>query len=142
MVKYARLTASGMNLQPIKYKIVTESEIADKIFPHVKWAGYLKGEYVPTFEERPRAYILMLCDTELSPNAQHDIGAASHAIQLMAEQEDMGTCWMGAISRDEIMDICEIDKNRYKLDTLLAIGYPKDVPMTIRASEGDIKYYN
>lgn len=141
MVDYARLTASSMNLQPILYKIVTDDKIVDKIFPHVRWAGYLKGAYNPTFEERPRAYILQLYDESIRKSPRIDVGAASYSIQLMAEYEGLGTCWMGAISRDDIMDICNIDKDKYKLDTVLAIGYPKDNPAVVDAADGNIEYY-
>ena len=139
-VSYARLSASAMNMQPLRYYIACDGSITDLIFPHVRWAGYLKGAHSPSFDERPSAYILFLYDKNLSSAPRWDIGAASHAIQLMAQYEGLGTCWMGAIDRNEIIDICNIPGN-YSLDSLLAIGYPAESPVTEQVKEGDIKYY-
>lgn len=139
-VCHARLSSSAMNIQPIRYYIAHEKDIVDEIFKHVKWAGYLKGAHSPTFDERPRAYILFLYDEKVIKNPRWDIGAASHAIQLMAQHEGIGTCWMGAIDRMKILDICTVDK-KYSLDTLLSLGYPAESPVTQNAVDGDIKYY-
>lgn len=139
-VELARLSSSAMNLQPIRYYIAHDEKIVDEIFKHVKWAGYLKGAHSPSFDERPRAYILFLYDEKVSKNPRWDVGAASHAIQLMAVHENLGSCWMGAINRGEILNICNIDK-KYSLDSLLAIGYPAESPVIEKAIDGDIKYY-
>lgn len=139
-VDNARLSSSAMNIQPIRYYIVHESEMVDTIFKHTKWAGYLKGAHSPSFNERPRAYILFLYDESVSKNPKWDIGAASHAIQLMALNEGIGTCWMGAIDRKDILDICNVDK-KYSLDSLLSLGYPAENPVAEDAVNGDIKYY-
>ena len=139
-VEFARLTASGMNLQPIRYYIAKEKNIIDNIFKHLKWAGYLKGAHSPSFDERPRAYILFLYDSEVAKNPIWDIGAASHAIQLMAQFEQIGSCCLRSINRAEILDICDIDK-KYTLDSVLALGYPDESPVVEKVIKGDIKYF-
>jgi len=139
-VDYARLSSSAMNIQPIRYYIACETEIVDAIFKHTRWAGYLKGAHSPSFEERPRAYILFLFEESISKNPRWDIGAASHAIQLMAQNEGVGTCWMGAIDRKDILDICKID-SKYSLDSLLSLGYPAESPVVEKVVNDDIKYY-
>lgn len=139
-VDHARLSSSAMNIQPIRYYIAHESEIVDAIFKHTRWAGYLKGTHSPTFDERPKAYILFLYDETVNKNPRWDIGAASHAIQLMSQSEGIGTCWMGAIDRKDILDICNID-NKYSLDSLLSLGYPAEKPIAEDAVEDNIKYY-
>ncbi len=47
---------------------------------------------------------------------------------------------MGAIDRQEILNICNIDK-RYSLDSLLSLGYPDESPVVEKVVDGDIKYY-
>ena len=37
-----RYTSSARNLQPLKYKIVTEKDDLELIYPLLHWAGYLK----------------------------------------------------------------------------------------------------
>jgi len=139
-VSYARLSASAKNLQPIRYYIACGGKIADDIFQHVSWAGYLKGAHSPSFEQRPRAYIMFLYDKDIAAAPRWDIGASSHAIQLMAQYEGLGTCWMGAINRSKITELCKIS-DAYTLDSLLAIGYPGESPVTESVDDGDIKYY-
>ena len=139
-VNYARLSASAKNLQPVRYYIACGGKITDDIFPHLSWAGYLKGAHNPSFEQRPRAYIMFLYDKSLAAAPKWDIGASSHAIQLMAQYEGLGSCWMGAINRSRIIELCKIDE-LYSLDSLLAIGYPAESPVLESTNNSDIKYY-
>ena len=56
IINYARLAPFAANVQALKYKIITDTELTDKIFNNVKWAGYIpKGSPLP--DERPPAYI-------------------------------------------------------------------------------------
>lgn len=139
-VEYARLSPSGSNTQPVKYMIINDDETGDKIFSNTRWAGYLKGAGTPSFDERPRAYILLLVDTRIKENCQHDIGAAAQAIQLMAYNEGIGCCWIGSINRDEVAQICNLESH-LKIDTLIAFGYPAESPLFEDVKDGDIKYY-
>lgn len=139
-VEYARLSPSGSNTQPVKYMIINDNERGDKIFPNTHWAGYLKGAGTPSFDERPRAYILLLVDTTIKEGCQHDIGAAAQTIQLMAHNEGIGCCWIGSINRDEVVQICNIE-GHLKIDTLIALGYPAESPVSEDVKDGDIKYY-
>ena len=44
LVNLARLAPYGANVQPLKYVIIQEKSLRDRIFPHTKWAGYLPAE--------------------------------------------------------------------------------------------------
>lgn len=139
-VYHARLSPSSRNSQPIRYMIATDEFMVDAIFPYTTWAGYLKGAHSPTYEQRPRAYILFLYDEKISTNPRWDMGASSHAIQLMAVYEGISSCCLGAINRDKILKICNVPTN-YSLDTILALGYQDESPIQVDAINGDIKYY-
>ncbi len=136
-IQYARYSPSGMNAQPVRY-IIVQGEKADKVFPHTHWAGLLKGAYSPSFAERPSAYILYLVPTGKKP--QHDIGAIAQSMGLMAQAEGLGTCWMGAIDRKEISEICDVPEG-YEIDTLMAFGHPAELPLLCDAVDGDTKYF-
>lgn len=139
IVKCGSMAASGMNVQPIKYIIAT-GNMADKIFPHTRWAGYLKGEGSPLFVERPVAFILVLNDSELRKSGYElDAGAAVQNILVAAHAEGIGTCWLGAIDYEEISELAGID-GRYKLISVVAVGYPAQISNS-EMSLGDIKYY-
>lgn len=139
VIRCGSLAASGMNVQPIKYVIAT-GEKADEIFPHTRWAGYLKGKGSPVFEERPYAFILVLNDNSLRKNGYElDAGAAVQNILLAACSMGLGTCWLGAIDYEEISDIAGIPDG-YTLISAIAIGYPAQKSIS-EPSKGDIKYY-
>ena len=40
LIDLARQTASGSNIQPLKYILVADPEIGNRVFPHTRWAGY------------------------------------------------------------------------------------------------------
>ena len=68
LIDLARLSASGANLQPLKYIISYEKLKNDKIFNCLRWAGYLKEWEGPIESERPTGYIVVLGDTTISKN--------------------------------------------------------------------------
>jgi nitroreductase len=57
LVDLARLSASARNAQPLKYILSCEPQRNSLIFPHLAWAGYLKGWSDPCEGEGPSAYI-------------------------------------------------------------------------------------
>ena len=63
LVDLARQTASGSNIQPLKYVLSAGPATNARIFPHTRWAGYLKDWPGPAEGERPAAYVVMLGDT-------------------------------------------------------------------------------
>ena len=139
LVRLGGMAASGMNVQPLKY-IVAAGESADAIFPHTRWAGYLKGKGSPSFEERPAAFILVLNDNTLRKSGYElDAGAAVQNMLVAAHSFGLGTCWLGAINYDVISELAGIGDD-YKLISAVAVGYPAQKSIT-EPSEGDIKYY-
>ncbi len=42
LVGLTRYCASGRNAQALKYKVVADVDLCDKVFPNLAWAGYLK----------------------------------------------------------------------------------------------------
>jgi len=139
-VDMARIAPSAANLQPIEYIIVNEKEIVDKIFPNLKWAGYLGKEGVPPEGKRPVAYIVVLVNKEVQlPVYQHDSGAAIENILLSATYEGIGTCWIGSINKKNVRDILAVPEN-YLIDSIIALGYP-DEKSIIEEMENSIKYW-
>lgn len=122
LINYARLAPFAANVQGLRYKIVTERDLTDRIFSNVKWAGYLpKG--TPSPDERPPAYIAVLGDTAVKDSFETDAGAAILSIMLGAMDFGLGACQLGAIRRKDIASILDID-SRYSLLYMVALGYP------------------
>lgn len=140
LINAARLAPSAANLQPLKYRIVDETDTVNKVFENVKWAGYIAPAGNPLEGETPMAYIAILVDTEISKgDCGLDIGAAAQNIFLAALEDGIGTCWMGAIDRVKIREILNIPE-QYVLNTVIALGYPMEDPV-YEDEQGSIKYY-
>ena len=83
-IELARFSASGRNMQSLKYMVCTNPVINDKIFPFLGWAGYLIDWKGPEEGERPVAYIAVLHDKTIAENYYCDDGIAMQSILLGA----------------------------------------------------------
>ena len=141
LVDLGRLSASGSNMQPLKYVLSCEPERNAQIFPTLAWAGYLSDWTGPAVGERPSAYIIILCDTEIRKDPGCDHGIAAQSILLGAAEKGLGGCMIGSIKRDELRDAFEIPK-QYEISLAIALGKPKEtVVLEDLKPNGDIKYY-
>lgn len=136
-----RLAAFGANIQPLRFGLITDKQILDKLYPMTKWAGYL-ADGAPKENERPTAYIAVIGDTNLRKNGafETDAGAAVTNMMLAACEEGLATCWLGAIDRDAIHSLLNLSDN-HKVVYLLAVGYPTQESRTVDMQNGDVKYY-
>ena len=139
MVNAARVAPSAANLQPWDFIVVNEKELCDKIFPHLRWAGYIAPEGDPPQGMRPAAYIVLVANPDINKNWQHDFGAAAENIMLCAVEMGIGSCWLGSINRKKIKEILNIPDDR-EVDTLIALGYPKEKSV-VEEEKGSIKYW-
>lgn len=139
LVDLARLSASAANQQPLKYILSCSVETNARIFPHTRWASYLKDWGGPIEGERPAAYIVILGDTEVSKDFDH--GIAAQSIMLGAVERGPGGCMIGALDRDGLRQALAIPA-RYEIPLVLALGKPKETVVIEEVGpDGDIKYY-
>ena len=141
LIDLARLSASGSNLQSLKYIISNNPLKNADIFKHLAWAGYLKNWDGPADGERPTAYIIILGDTEISKSFGCDHGIAAQSILLGAAEKGFGGCMIGSIKRNSLRQDLAIP-DRYEILLVLALGKPKEqVVIEQVAAEGSIKYW-
>ncbi|MBU0703377.1 MAG: nitroreductase family protein [Chloroflexi bacterium] len=141
LVDLARLSASGSNLQPLKYILSCEPEMNALIFPHTRWAGYLKDWGGPAEGERPAAYVVILGDTEIAKSFGCDHGIAAQSIKLGAMERGLGGCMIGSIDRDSLRQTLDIPE-RYEILLVLALGKPSETVVIEEVGpDGDIRYY-
>lgn len=141
LVDLARLSSSGMNQQPLKYRLCSSDEENSKVFRHLRWAGYLKTGGVPVEGERPSAYIVMLLDTQIASQCFWDHGIAAQSIMLGAVEKGYGGCMFGSIDKEGLRGDLALD-DRYQILMVLALGKPKEtVILEPLGIQGDIKYY-
>ncbi|MGD2105162.1 MAG: nitroreductase family protein [Anaerolineae bacterium] len=141
LVNLARLSASGSNLQPLKYVLVSDPQTNAMIFRHTKWAGYLKDWDGPEEGERPTAYIIILGDKDIRKSFGCDHGIAAQSIMLGATERGLGGCILGAIKKRGLRETLSIPE-RYDILLALALGKPKETVVLEEVQpDGDIKYY-
>ena len=139
LVDCARMAAYGANMQPLKFKIISDKEILDEIFPSTKWAAMLSNG-TPAENERPTAYIAVLGDTEIKKSFEVDAGAAVTSMMLAAEEMGIASCWLGAIDRAAIKQILGLD-DKFEVLYLLALGYPAQKSKAVKMQDASTKYY-
>lgn len=141
LVDLARLSASGSNLQPLKYVLICDPETNAKVFPHTRWAGYLKDWDGPAEGERPAAYVIILGDKEIRTSFGCDHGIAAQSMMLGATERGLGGCMLGALDRRALKEELDIP-DRYEILLTLALGKPTErVVLEEVGPDGDIKYY-
>jgi len=141
LVDLGRLSASAMNIQPLKYVLSCEPKKNALIFPNLGWAAYLKDWKGPEEGERPSAYVIMLLDTEISRNAGCDHGIAAQSILLGAMEKGLGGCMIATVNRKELSKLLNIEP-RYEIVLVIALGKPKETVVIEKIRpDGDVKYW-
>jgi len=140
LVQLARYSPSAANLQPLKFVLAHRPEAVAKIFPCLRWAGYLADWKGPEEGERPAAYIVILQDRKIEKNPGVDHGIAAHSILLGAAEKGLGGCIIGSIARDDLRSVLDVPP-RYDILLVLALGKAKERVILEEATTGDIKYW-
>ena len=142
LVELTRYTASGANLQPLKYRIVCDKAETDRLNGVTRWAKMLKDVTLPHEGHFPVAYIAICVDTGLCANPDApatDIGIVAQTILLAAVEKGLGGCMLGNFDKAEVSDILKLDAV-FVPKLLIAIGKP-DETVKIVDVIGDTKYY-
>ncbi|MDO4790366.1 MAG: nitroreductase family protein [Porphyromonas sp.] len=140
-IEAARYCASGRNLQPIKYIIVTDVEACNALTATVKWAGYLPEWDGPEEGERPTAYIAQLLDTSLTSTVRLDDGLQLSAITLSVVNDGYGCCIFQSYNAATISEILALP-DEMKLISIVAVGKPVEEVVIKDIDPGEcIKYY-
>ena len=140
LIKLAGMGGSARNVQPLKYIISSDTALNEKIFPHLGWAGYLSDWPGPVKGERPSAYIVCLLDTNISKEAECDLGIATQNILLSATDQGLAGCRIGSISPKlrKVLDL----PDHLQIILVIALGKRKEsVVLEDVGSDGDIKYW-
>jgi nitroreductase len=141
LVDLARLSASGSNLQPLKYILSYDPDKNASIFPQLGWAAYLKDWPGPSEGERPSAYIIILGDKKIRESFGCDHGIAAQSILLGATEKGLGGCIIATVRKEALRQALDIP-DHYEILLVLALGKPKEV-VKIKdvGADGNIKYW-
>ena len=141
LVDLARLSASGANLQPLKYVLTCDAATNAKVFDCLAWAGYLADWPGPAENERPTGYITILNDSTISKAPGCDHGIAAQSILLGAAERGLGGCMIGSIEGKKLTGILELP-SQLEIVLVIALGRPAEkVVLEDAPAGGSIKYY-
>ncbi|MGD2097196.1 MAG: nitroreductase family protein [Desulfobacterales bacterium] len=141
LVDLARLSASGANLQPLKYILSCRLALNAKIFNCLGWAAYLKDWPGPETGERPAAYIVILGDSQISKDFGVDHGIAAQSILLGARDKGLAGCMLGSINRKVLRTVLDIPAH-LKILLIVAIGKPREeIVIEAVGPDGNIRYW-
>ncbi len=152
MVDCARLSASSVNQQPLRYYLAYEKEEVNRIQPLTKWARGLPGMELPHPGMRPTAFIVICQDTrvwESTARFTRDVGIAAQTILLSATEMGLGGCMIGNFSPKSISETLQLPEYLVPL-LVVAIGKPAetivlteigpDEPTNYYRDENDVHY--
>ena len=139
-IELARNSASGRNMQPLKYAICNHEQKVAQIFEHVAWAGYLKEWRGPAEGEQPVAYVAVLKDKSLSENIYCDDGIAIQTLLLGAVSDGFGGCIIGSYNKSKVTAILKLP-DHLEILWIVALGKPVEKVVLEELEGEDIRYW-
>ncbi len=122
LIDAARNVPSAMNVQPLRYRVVTDAAECDAIFECTNWAKGLRTGPAPTPKERPGAWILITSvPTQIDPGI--DVGIAAQTINLAAAAAGYSTCMLLSIDRAQIRQALKLPADT-RIELLMSVGKP------------------
>lgn len=141
LVSLARLCPSAANLQNLRYCLITSSKERELIFPHLKWANYLRYWDGPVKGERPGAYIIILAPVNTTKFHHLDAGIAAQTMLLGAVEKDLGGCMLASVDKEKVHSLLNLPEDMEVL-LVLALGYPAEqVVIEDVTDPDDIEYW-
>lgn len=140
IIDATRYCASGRNLQPLKYSVISEPETCEAIFPLLKWAGYLTDWDGPQPDERPVAYAIQLLDKSITSALLCDDGLQLEALTLAACSMGINSCIIKSFDLPQLSRLLGLPESlepRY----VVALGYPAETVRLEEMIDDDYKYW-
>lgn len=127
----ARLAPSACNSQPWYFIVLDEerlkNEVAERAFSGLSsMNSFAKSAPVLIVVVTERSKSLARLGTFLRGTKYNliDIGIACEHLVLQAEEEGLGTCWLGMFDEAPVKKILGIPRKK-KLDVFISMGYPE-----------------
>jgi nitroreductase len=138
-VDAARMSPSGGNRQPLKYIIVNNLQLLLSVFSTITWARNIPS-YKHAPNEVPKAFIVILLDTEIRKQAGNDPGIAAMSISMVAHEAGLGSCILGSVDRPKLRENLMIP-DHLQILLVVALGYPKEESKAVKIKDDDTKYW-
>ena len=138
MLKTVTWVASGMNAQPLRFRLVTGDEAA-RVHPLVKLGAALPEEHLPHPGEEPSAYIVICSVVPENRIVDMDLGIAAQSILLKATEMGLGGIFILNFNPEEVQQALSM---QLKPIAVLGIGKPAERIFLMPCNEGaPLSYY-
>ena len=142
LIELARHVPSGMNKQPLRYRLVSAPEELAKMYANTRYAAALSVK-LPPEGQKPTGFIAIFRDSEAgSPEslALKDCGIAAQTILLGAAERGFGGCMLGSFDPARLSADLHVDA-RYQPLLVIALGTPAE-QVVLEDARGDaVSYY-
>lgn len=137
MLEVVPWVASGMNAQPLRFKLVTGADAA-LVHPLVKLGAALPEEHLPHPGEEPSAY-LIVCSAASGKVVDMDLGFAAQSILLKAVEMGLGGIFILNFQADALRDALQLPLPPL---AVIGLGKPLERIFLVPVKEGtDLNYY-
>ncbi|MBU1007104.1 MAG: nitroreductase family protein [Candidatus Omnitrophica bacterium] len=130
-IEAARLAPSACNSQPWSFIVIDDEELRNKVCEAAFSAPYSLNTFAR------KASVLIAVVTERSKYVTKlagyfrgiqfslvDIAIACEHLILQAEEDGVGTCWLGWFNEKKVKKILNVPR-RKKIDIIISMGYPE-----------------
>lgn len=126
VLEAARIAPSGKNFQPWKFIIVQDREKKEELAVASRNQSFIAQAPVVIvacgFPEKSYQY-----QGNYMKSWSIDVSIAVDHLMLMAWEEGLGTCWIGAFREDEVKQVLSIP-DEVRVLALTPLGYPDEEP--------------
>lgn len=146
----ARLAPSACNSQPWYFIVIDDPElktkVAEKAFAGVYSMNAFANEapvLVAVVRDKSGYFATLGGFCRGMQFGLVDIGIACEHFVLQAQEDGVGTCWLGWFDEKRVKNILGIAKNK-KVDMIISMGYPAEDTLREKARKplGDIGKFN
>lgn len=143
-VNLTRYSASSMNIQPLKYRVICEKEEVDRMQPLTGWAKQMPQMTLPHPGKCPTAFVIICQDTSVDPamgKFQRDVGIVAQTMLLAATEKGLGGCMIGSFNAGQVAKEFGLPEN-IKPMLVVAFGKPDEkIVLTDIPADGNFRYY-
>lgn len=138
LVRTATWVGSGMNAQPLRFRLVAGADAA-KVHPLVRLGAALPEEHLPHPGEEPPAYVVVCSTVPENRIVDMDMGIAAQSILLKATEKGLGGIFILNFSPEALQEALGLPLRPL---AVLAIGRPSEKIFLVPRHEGeDLNYY-
>ena len=135
LVGVVGFTASGMNRQVLRFRIVPE---ADKILPHITLGAALPDEHLPKPGMEPSAFLVVCSTVPEDKVVDIDLGFAAQSILLKATEMGLGGIFILNFRKEDVKEALGLALEPV---AIIAIGKPAESVFLLPSDGDKLQYY-